>query len=79
VVTSRQNWPDWWDWELDCSNPHLAKRMLDRSFTETDLRDMLESATAFRPGAEAGRFIIETSHGPGRGKSLWSRTKPRRS
>lgn len=54
-------WPDWWDWEIELT-PHLLKRMLDRSFSETDLRVMFTSATAFRPSAHAGRFIIETTH-----------------
>jgi len=63
VVASQQNWPQWWNWELDCSNPHLAKRMIDRSFSETDLRDMLEHAHAFRPDIASGRFIVQTAHG----------------
>jgi hypothetical protein len=62
VAISRENWPDWWEWELDCANPHLAKRMLDRSFNETDLRDMLEHAKSYRPDVEPGRWIIVTSH-----------------
>jgi hypothetical protein len=53
-------WPPWWQWDVDCSNPHLAKRMIDRSFNETDLREMLERATAFRPDATPGRFVIES-------------------
>jgi hypothetical protein len=59
VVTSNVNWPEWWQWELDCSNPHLLKRMLDRSFSETNLREMLETATGYRADAAPGRFIIE--------------------
>jgi hypothetical protein len=62
VVASQGTWPDWWDWELDASNPHLAKRMIDRGFSETDLREMLDTATGFRPDGPAGRWIIETSH-----------------
>jgi hypothetical protein len=46
---------------VDCSNPHLAKRMLDRSFNETDLREMFEQATGYRPDAAPDRFVIETS------------------
>jgi hypothetical protein len=61
VLPSPPIWPDWWEWELDCSNPHLAKRMVDRSFNEADLRDMLERATGFRPDAVEGRYIIETT------------------
>jgi len=45
----QENWPDWWDLELDCSNPHLAKRMIDRSFNEIELRaaKQLVVVTAF--------------------------------
>jgi hypothetical protein len=66
VVASEVSWPSWRGWELDCSNPHLAKRMLDRSFSETDLRDMLERASSFRPDAVLGRFIVETVHADAR-------------
>ena len=36
--------------------------MIDRSFGETDLREMLESARAYRPDVSPGRWIIETTH-----------------
>ena len=62
VVVSQPGWPDWWKWELDCSNPHLSKRMRDRSFGETDLRDMLERATSFRADFMPGRWVVETTH-----------------
>ena len=45
---------------MDCSNPHLAKRMIDRGFTENDLREMLERAHGFRPDRDPGRWVIET-------------------
>ncbi|HZK79858.1 MAG TPA: DUF4258 domain-containing protein [Humisphaera sp.] len=61
MVSSLEDWPAWGEWELDCSNPHLAKRMLDRSFNETDLREMFEHAAGFRPDAAPDRFVIETS------------------
>ena len=51
--------PEWWDWELELT-PHLEKRMEDRSFTETDLRLMLERATGLRPDFVDGRFVAET-------------------
>ena len=35
--------------------------MRDRSFTEVDLRSMLEVATSYRRGS-AGRFVVETRH-----------------
>lgn len=66
MVPSQKDWPDWWQWELDCSNPHLAKRMNDRSFSEIDLRVMLERANAFRVDARSGRWVVETSHAGGK-------------
>ncbi len=55
-------WPEWWDWELEFP-PHLEKRMEDRSFTELDLRDMLERARAYRADVVEGRWIIDTRRG----------------
>lgn len=55
------NWPQWWDWELELP-PHVLKRMVDRRFTEVDLRDMLVRATGFRPDHVPGRFVVETTH-----------------
>jgi hypothetical protein len=55
--------PEWWDWELDLSIPHLQKRMVDRNFSETDLRTMLEDATGYHGDYEPGRYVIETRHG----------------
>ena len=55
------NWPGWWDWELELSF-HLEKRMLQRNFTEVDLRAMLYCATGYRPDVIGGRWIIETHH-----------------
>lgn len=54
-------WPEWWEWELELT-PHLEKRMDDRSFTEVDLRRMLEHALAFRADVVEGRFVIVTRH-----------------
>ena len=39
--------------------PHLEERMEERDFTEIDVREMLEGATAFAPDVVAGRFVIE--------------------
>ena len=55
------NWPTWWDWELELSS-HLEKRMLQRDFTEIDLRTMLTQATAYRPDFIEGRWVVETHH-----------------
>lgn len=54
-------WPAWWDWELELT-PHVFKRMLDRSFTELDLRQMLEEASSLRRDVEGGRWIVSTHH-----------------
>jgi hypothetical protein len=53
--------PLWWDWELELS-PHLIKRMLDRSFSEVDLRTMLEHSQDCKPDIVDGRWVIETVH-----------------
>ena len=57
---ARRDWPDWWDWELELS-PHLLKRMIDRRFTEIDLRRMLSDAQDVCPDAAPGRWIADTS------------------
>ena len=44
--------PPWWEWELELT-PHLLKRMVDRGFTELDLREMLEDATNCDPDVES--------------------------
>jgi hypothetical protein len=56
------DWPAWFDWELELSQ-HLLKRMIDRRFSEIDLREMLEDATGYHPDIEEGRLAIETRHG----------------
>jgi hypothetical protein len=53
------SWPAWWEWELELS-PHLFKRMLDRGFTELDLRRMLDVATGLDPDVLAGRWRVAT-------------------
>lgn len=53
-----KGWPEWWDWELELS-PHLLKRMIDRRFTEVDLRLMLDDAADCRRDVERGRWVIE--------------------
>lgn len=55
------NWPDWWEWELEIS-PHLKKRMVQRDFTEIDLREMLNRARRYRADMVEGRWVIETRH-----------------
>ena len=57
----RRSWPRWWDWEIELS-PHLIKRMLDRRFSEVELRSMMERALKCRPDIVEGRWIIVTNH-----------------
>ena len=57
----RRSWPEWWDWELELS-PHLFKRMIDRRFSEIDLRAMLDRAKGYRDDHVKGRFAVDTRH-----------------
>jgi len=57
----RKRWPTWWDWELELS-PHVLKRMVDRGFSEVELRAMLEGASKWRRDVAPGRWVIETRH-----------------
>ncbi len=36
------NRPKWWDGELEIT-PHVEKRMIQRSFTEVELREMFRN------------------------------------
>jgi hypothetical protein len=56
-----EHWPEWWAWDLELT-PHLEKRMEDRTFTEVDLRAMLQMALGYAPDYVDGRFVIETRH-----------------
>jgi hypothetical protein len=56
-----ENAPDWWSFELELS-PHVEERMIDRGFSEVDLRLMFEMTTAIRRGVAKGRWILETAH-----------------
>ena len=58
-------WPDWWSWELRLS-AHLLRRMVDRDFTETDLRLMMADARDYHWDVAPGRWII---HGRLAGRS----------
>ena len=55
------DWPQWWDWELELTS-HLLKRMVDRGFSEVDLRSMMASAMSFRKDLQLGRWVVETMH-----------------
>jgi hypothetical protein len=56
-----REWPLWWEWELELSH-HLLKRMIDRQFTEVDLRRMMEYPGRLRADVVEGRWIIEAWH-----------------
>lgn len=56
-----QPWPAWWEWEVELSS-HVLKRMIDRNFSELDLRAMMETAVALTEDVEPGRWIVETQH-----------------
>ena len=56
-----KNPPEWWGFELELSG-HILERMLDRGFSETDLRLMLEMALLIRDGRLEGRWIVDTVH-----------------
>ncbi len=51
------NWPEWWDWELEIT-PHVEKRMIQRSFTEIELREMLDRAKTLNLDKEIGRYVV---------------------
>ncbi len=61
-MVRKADWPEWWEWELDCGLDHLREQMVRRRFSETDLREMLERATTFREDEEFGRWLIDTMH-----------------
>ena len=58
---TRRRWPTWWHWELELS-PHLLMRMVDRKFTEVDVRRMLHLASRLRRDIEPGRWLVITRH-----------------
>jgi hypothetical protein len=53
------NWPDWWSWKIEIL-PHVYDRMLDRDFSETDLRLMLEDVVNIQKNHEPGRWVVTT-------------------
>ena len=56
----QRQWPEWGNWELRIST-HVVLRMELREFTESDLRAMLEDATALVPDVEPGRWVAKTT------------------
>jgi hypothetical protein len=55
-----QEWPQWWHFEVVLS-PHVMERMLERGFSEADLRTMLEDAISHRASVMPGRFCVQTT------------------
>jgi hypothetical protein len=51
--------PIWWDWEIEIT-PHIEKRMVQRGFTEIDLRKMLDSTYEIQPDIVEGRWTAKT-------------------
>lgn len=60
-AVERRSWPDWWEWDLELS-PHLLKRMVDRRFTEVDLRTMFEGARSIHTDVVRGRWVVRARH-----------------
>ena len=54
--------PEWWNWELGFVS-HLEDRMEERGFSETELRAMLDDATAVAAARRPGRWLISTRLG----------------
>jgi len=53
--------PAWWSWELLLTR-HVLERMVDRAFTETDLRWMLHRALGLRRSGDGLGWVVETRH-----------------
>ena len=61
MILAKRNWPTWWSWELELSS-HLLKRMVDRRFTEVELRRMMERAQRYQRDVVKGRWVIASRH-----------------
>lgn len=55
------DWPEWWHWELELS-AHVLKRIIDRGFSEVDLRAMIGGASGLHEDEYPGRWAIESEH-----------------
>jgi len=53
--------PAWWKWELELTS-HLENRIVDREFSEIDLRIMIENASGCIRNKVKGRWLIKTKH-----------------
>lgn len=54
--------PPWWNWGLVLTD-HVRERMIERDFTEFELRGMIEEAFGMRQSSVPGRWIVETNLG----------------
>ncbi|MFO7890832.1 MAG: DUF4258 domain-containing protein [bacterium] len=53
--------PLWWNWELEITS-HIEKRMIQRGFTEIELRTMIQRAEKVIPDKSQNRWCIQTRH-----------------
>jgi hypothetical protein len=51
----KEDGPDWWRFDLELSL-HVEERMIDRSFSEVDLRLMMENPNGLWFGGSVGRL-----------------------
>lgn len=60
--SGQEEWPAWWDWELEMT-PHVERRMEDRDFSEVDLlRSMLQRATSLKENVVEGWWVAASRH-----------------
>jgi len=59
---ARKSSPIWRNWEVE-TKPHFSKRMTDREFTESDVREMLKRATHWDRDVVEGRWILKSKIG----------------
>ena len=52
-----EGWPSWWGWDIRLTG-HVLRHMIDRGFSETDLRQMLAAAVELTPDIEPGRWVV---------------------
>lgn len=51
--------PDWWEWDLVFTF-HVESRMEERGFSEVEIRQMVEEATAIDGAQSEGRWVLRT-------------------
>jgi hypothetical protein len=68
-----KNRPEWWSFELELSG-HILERMLDRGFSEADLRLMFETASLVWAGRLRAAGLWRPYTSENLGKSLLNLT-----